>query len=299
MKTALALLALLTTFVRAEIPKPDRVIKLWERQAAGRFHGARTGDVTQPKPTDKPPILRLTNIAEPRLEIYEPPRRRRTAAAVIVVPGGGFGILASGHEGAELRRLVSRPRLRRRRAPAPLPDEQAPAAVGIPRAGHAARDQPRARQGRGIRRASRIASGFSVSPRAARSRSSPRPMTTQRLYPAADAIDKASCRPDFLMLCYPWKILADDSLTELKPEVRINAQNAADLHRPSQRRQRLARRRQHARLPRVAQSGRPRRTAHLRHGRPRLRPAARTARRRPATGPGAELWLKARGLMAK
>jgi acetyl esterase/lipase len=44
-----------------------------------------------------------------------------------------------------------------------------------------------------------------------------------RLYPAADEIDKVSCRPDFLMLCYAWHILADNSLTELKPEIHISA----------------------------------------------------------------------------
>jgi acetyl esterase/lipase len=45
----------------------------------------------------------------------------------------------------------------------------------------------------------------------------------ERLYPASDDIDKVSCRPDFLMLCYPWRILADNSLTELKPEIHINS----------------------------------------------------------------------------
>ena len=42
-----------------------------------------------------------------------------------------------------------------------------------------------------------------------------------RLYPAADDIDKTSFWPDFLMLCYPWKILADNSLAELKSEIHI------------------------------------------------------------------------------
>jgi acetyl esterase/lipase len=43
------------------------------------------------------------------------------------------------------------------------------------------------------------------------------------LYPPGDETDKVSCRPDFLMLCYPWKIVADNSLTELKPEIKIDA----------------------------------------------------------------------------
>ena len=47
-------------------------------------------------------ILRLTNVAEPRLEFYEPEAGKKNQSAVVIVPGGGFGILASGHEGSDL-----------------------------------------------------------------------------------------------------------------------------------------------------------------------------------------------------
>jgi acetyl esterase/lipase len=101
MKTALALLALLTAAVHAEIPKPDRVLKLWDGKPPGEFTVPGPETLTPSKPTDKLPIARL--------------------------------------------------------------------------------------------------------------------------YPAADATDKVSCRPDFLMLCYAWHILANNSLTELKPEIHITA----------------------------------------------------------------------------
>ena len=37
MKAALPLLALLSIFARAEIPKPDRVLKLWDGKPPGEF----------------------------------------------------------------------------------------------------------------------------------------------------------------------------------------------------------------------------------------------------------------------
>jgi len=77
-------------------------MKLWDGQPPGDFTVSGPETVTQPKPGENPPILRLTNIAEPRLELYEPAADRTNGAAVVIVPGGGFGILASGHEGADL-----------------------------------------------------------------------------------------------------------------------------------------------------------------------------------------------------
>ena len=58
--------------------------------------------MTPPKPGENPPILRITNIAKTRLDIYEPAADKKNGAAVVIVPGGGFGILALGHEGADL-----------------------------------------------------------------------------------------------------------------------------------------------------------------------------------------------------
>ena len=76
MKTALALLALLSIFARAEIPKPDRVLKLWDGKPPGDFTVPGPETLTPSKPTDKTPISRLTNVAEPRLEFYLPTDRK-------------------------------------------------------------------------------------------------------------------------------------------------------------------------------------------------------------------------------
>ena len=103
MKTALLLLFLLQLAASAVVNAgPSRVWKLWEGKPPGEFAVPGPETTTEPKPTDKLPILRITNIAEPRLEFYEPAAEKKNGVAVVIVPGGGFGILASGHEGSEL-----------------------------------------------------------------------------------------------------------------------------------------------------------------------------------------------------
>src|SRR5262249_37866119 len=65
--------ALLLLFVIAPASaEPSRVWKLWETKPPGDFTAPGPETASEPKPTDKLPILRLTNISEPRLEFYEP-----------------------------------------------------------------------------------------------------------------------------------------------------------------------------------------------------------------------------------
>jgi acetyl esterase/lipase len=220
MKTALAFLALLTTFLRAEIPKPDGVLKLWDGKPPGEFTVPGPETLTPSKPTDKLPIARLTNIAEPRLEFYFPTAEKKNGAAVMIVPGGGFGILASEHEGSDLalwfrERGFAAAVLQHRcptntlAKPWEFPAWDTQRAISLVRAKAADLGVQPDRIG---------LFGFSAGGQVALIAAT---NDDARLYPAADATDKVSCRPDFLMLCYAWKILADNSLTELKQEIRI------------------------------------------------------------------------------
>jgi acetyl esterase/lipase len=225
MKLLLLLLPLaLVAFTpsRAASPPPDRILKLWEGKAPGDFTVPGPETVTEPKPTEKLAILRITNIAEPRLEFYEPAAGKKNGGAVVIVPGGGFGILASGHEGAELAEwfrergfvaavLQHRCPTNKLAKPSELPAQDCQRAISLVRAKAAEL---------GVKPDKVGLFGFSAGGQVALIAAT---NDTQRLYPAADDIDKASCRPDFLMLCYPWKILADGSVTELKPEIRIVA----------------------------------------------------------------------------
>ena len=219
--TSLLLAVTFCAFTRSQA-EPSRVWKLWDGQAPGDFTVPGPELVTPPKPGENPPILRLTNIAEPRLEIYEPAADKRNGAAVVIVPGGGFGILASGHEGADLAEWfrargfvagVLQHRCPTNTLPQPwdLPAQDAQRAVSLVRRRAAELGVQPDRVG---------LFGFSAGGQVALIAAT---NDDPRLSPAADETDATGCRPDFLMLCYPWKILADNSLTELKPEIRITA----------------------------------------------------------------------------
>ena len=226
MKTALLLSALLFAAGAALPAEPSRTWKLWDGKPPGDFTVPGPETTTEPKPTDKLPILRITNIAEPRLEFYEPAAEKKNGAAVVIVPGGGFGILASGHEGSELAEwfrergfvaAVLQHRCPTNKLPQPweFPAQDCQRAIST----------VRAKAGElGVKPERVGLFGFSAGGQVALIATT---NDTQRLYPAADAIDQVSCRPDFLMLCYAWHILADGSLTELKPEIHISDKTPA------------------------------------------------------------------------
>jgi len=213
---------LAATLVSAEPAKPDQVLKLWEGKAPGEFTAPGPETLTPPKPTDALPIARLTNVTEPRLDLYVPSPGKGNGAAVVIVPGGGFGILASEHEGSELATwlrdrgfvaAVLQHRCPTNKLPKPweLPAFDTQRAMSLIR--QKAADWKVQPDKIGL-------FGFSAGGQVALIATT---NATQRLSPAADATDAVSCRPDFLMLCYAWKILAEGSTTELKPEIKIDA----------------------------------------------------------------------------
>lgn len=220
MNTAPLLLVVALLASSALHAAPPRVWKLWEGKTPGDFTTPGPETLTEPKPTDKLPIQRLTNVAEPRLEFYEPAADKKNGTVVVIVPGGGFGILASQHEGSELAEwfrdrgivgAVLQHRCPTNKLPKPweFPAQDTQRALSLVRA--------RATE-LGVQPDRVGLFGFSAGGQVALIAAT---NDDARLYPAADAVDRTSCRPDFLMLCYAWKILADNSLTELKPEIRI------------------------------------------------------------------------------
>ncbi len=215
-------LALVGTGTEHAATKPDRMLKLWQEKAPGDFTVPGPETLTSSKPTDKLPVARLTNVAEPRLEFYLPSAEKKNGAAVVIVPGGGFGVLASEHEGSDLALwfrergfaagvLQHRCPTNKLAKPWEFPAWDTQRAISLVRAKAADFGVQPDRIG---------LFGFSAGGQVALIATT---NDESRLYPAADATDKVSCRPDFLMLCYAWHILADNSLTELKPEIHITA----------------------------------------------------------------------------
>ena len=184
---------------------PAATLRLWPGAAPGE-----TGDIGPEQDTTKPDgnkvdgrrVIRLGNVSEPTIAIYPAPKNNNTGASVLVCPGGGYHILALDLEGTEVCEWLNSigvtgvllkyrvPRRSDREAhDAPLQDAQR--AMGILR-------QRAAEFGIDPKRIGVL--GFSAGGHLAAMVSN---HWRERTYPAVDAADAQSCRPDFSVLIYP------------------------------------------------------------------------------------------------
>jgi acetyl esterase/lipase len=175
-------------------------------------HGAPGGSVNAPAEADTTtakdnliagkPVVRLGNVSNPSLTLYAPPRDKNTGAAVVVFPGGGYRILALDLEGTEVCDWLNSAGINcvlvKYRVPnsGPYPKssaalQDAQRALGMVRE-HAAEwhIDPRRIGVLGFSAGAHLAAALSTH-------------FDKRLYAAADAADRLSCRPDFAALVYP------------------------------------------------------------------------------------------------
>lgn len=148
------------------------------------------------------PVLRLGNVSHPQITVYRPAPADDTGTAIIIAPGGGHWILAYDLEGTEIAAwlnslgitgIVLKYRVpgetwnKEKRWEAAVQDTQR--AVSL----------VRSRAPSWNLRPDRIGlMGFSAGAQA----SALTALLPNRQYPAIDAIDEISCRPDFLGLIY-------------------------------------------------------------------------------------------------
>ena len=172
----------------------------------------------------------IERVSQPTLTVYSP-KGKNSGAAVIVFPGGGYEILAIDLEGTEacdwliskgitcvlLKYRVPAPRS----APywgaypeSPIALEDAQRTIGLVRF-HAAEWQidPHRIGVLGFSAGGHLVAATSVH-------------FSQRLYPAVDAADEQSCRPDFAIAIYPGHLSTKPGTLELNPDIasRITAQ---------------------------------------------------------------------------
>ncbi|HEX3725393.1 MAG TPA: alpha/beta hydrolase [Pirellulales bacterium] len=141
-----------------------------------------------------------TDNDKPTLTISLPPADKATGAAVVICPGGGYGGLAMSYEGVEVAEWLNtlgvagfvlkyRHKGSGYQHPAPLDDAQR--AIRTVRARAAEWHLDPSRIGiMGFSAGGHLSSSVGTHFDAGKSA-------------AADPIDRASCRPDFLILCYP------------------------------------------------------------------------------------------------
>jgi acetyl esterase/lipase len=197
-------LTALAPALSAVAASPATVVELWP--------GPPPGEVKANGPeqdTSKPgeglvagkPLIRLANVTKPELQVFLPPKDKANGTAVVICPGGGFHILAMDLEGTEVAEWLNSIGVAaivlKYRVPTaglnprwltPVIDGQRAISLTRSRASEWGIDP--ARIGilgfsAGGHLAARCALGFA-----------------ERKYPAADAADQASCRPDFAALIY-------------------------------------------------------------------------------------------------
>ena len=172
------------------------------------------------------PWVQVGHVSRPTMTVYAP-KEKNTGAAVVVFPGGGYWTLAIDLEGTEvcdwltskgitcvlLKYRVPGEGLFPRSGPypkSPMALEDAQRTVGLVRF-HAAdwHIDPHKIGVLGFSAGGHLTAAMSTH-------------FEHRLYPALDAADKESCRPDFAVALYPGHLWIDDEKFELNPDIRTH-----------------------------------------------------------------------------
>ena len=168
----------------------------------------------------------INNVSQPTMTLYSP-EGKNTGTAVVVFPGGGYQILAIDLEGTEICDWLTARGvtciLLKYRVPGegklpksgPYPEspealEDAQRTVGLVRF-HAAQwhIDPHKIGVLGFSAGGHMVAAMSTH-------------FDKRLYPAVDAADKESCRPDFAVALYPGHLALDENSVALNPDIRDN-----------------------------------------------------------------------------
>jgi acetyl esterase/lipase len=201
----------LTLVAHADEPP---VIKLWPGKAPGEAKDIGPEKLIVPKAGESG-VRRVTDVSEPTLTIYSPPKGKNTGAAVVVAPGGGYSILAVEHEGTQvcewLNSLGVTAALLKYRVPKrPM---QMPENLAALQDAQRAISLVRSKQTElGIDPGKVGMLGFS----AGGNLTAWTCLAGKRYYDPIDKIDELSCEPNFGLLIYP-AYLADKG-GGLKPE---------------------------------------------------------------------------------
>ena len=170
------------------------------------------------------PTRLITNVTRPTLTIYPPPKEKNTGTAMVICPGGGYHNLFWELEGEEVAAwlnslgmtgIILKYRCPRRAGDVkgepplgPLLDAQRAVSLIRTRA---------AEWGIDPKRIGMI--GFSAGGHLALATAT---SFESRKYDVIDAVDEASCRPDFAVLCYSGYLKTKDK-DELSPGMHIPA----------------------------------------------------------------------------
>jgi acetyl esterase/lipase len=199
--------------------------------------GTETAREVKERPVAGRPWIEVSNVSQPTITVYSP-KEKNTGVAVVVFPGGAYKVLAIDLEGTEVCDWLTSKGitcvLSKYRVPfsgpymdeeggrvypkAPLALQDAQRTIGLVRL-HAAEwhIDPHKIGVIGFSAGGHVVAGIST-------------RFEQRLYPAVDAADKESCRPDFAVAVFPGHLWANedrdpstiqDEKFELRPDIHV------------------------------------------------------------------------------
>jgi acetyl esterase/lipase len=193
--------------------EPDQVIDIWPNLAPGEQ--TKNAGVTLPRRLkENPPSTRIKEITQPRLHLYLPPEEKQNGSAVLIFPGGGYNYVVIDKEGSEVAErfnsigvttFVVHYRTKRKQplpqgnpilppfSERPLQDGQR--AISLIR--HRASQwnlNPKRIGVLGLSAGGQIAGLLSA-------------RFNEKSYKSQDKIDAISCKPDFTLMIYPWRLI--------------------------------------------------------------------------------------------
>ena len=212
----------------AEAREPDSVIDIWPGLAPGETT-RETGTKLPRRTNENPPATRVKDITRPQLHVFQPPAGKRNGTAVLIFPGGGYNYVVTDKEGSEaaawlneigITAFVVHFRTKQSKTPPTQTNAKLPPYSERPlQDGQRALSLVRKRAAEWDVNPDRIGViGFSAGGQAAAL------VTTrfeERSYQGQDAIDQISCRPDFSLLIYPWRLL-DEKTGALREVITVS-----------------------------------------------------------------------------
>lgn len=198
----------------AQTTQPAATVDVWP---AGKMPGK---GASNPEGEVQPPrgdgFHRITNISNPTIAVFLAPAQKggTAAPAMIVCPGGGYSYVVIDKEGTEIAAWLNAAGFTAVVLKYRCPNNRAGALQDVQRALSLARSCA-AEWNIDPKRLGVI--GFSAGGNLSAKAST---QFGERAYPAIDAVDKQSCRPDFAVLVYPAYLEKDGAVA---PDLNVKA----------------------------------------------------------------------------
>ncbi|MBK5202743.1 MAG: alpha/beta hydrolase [Prolixibacteraceae bacterium] len=171
-----------------------KMIELWPDKVPGEIK-AKSDYVIASSRNDN--VLRISEVTDPKMEVFIPGKMNNKHSAVIVCPGGGYNILAYDLEGTEIVQWLNKLGYAAFLLQYRVPDKRVGALQDLQRAIRIVRNDA-AKWDINPQRIGVIgfSAGGSLCARAST-------LYNKETYSPIDKADKLSCRPSYVMLIYP------------------------------------------------------------------------------------------------